>query len=296
MTAAALHRDHLKGVAGHAGTPAYSNSTTVDADRKSLDRYAADSSGVMNQCVAFARRYWWDNKSILLPDLPMAAMIPHYGHVFRVRSGETAVSDPTQAAAAAAAASSSTSNLIIEKIPLVPRFNRKSLHAPVVGDLLITRARARNPPGHVAVIVKVDGSFVYTVDQNRLNHAFGEYQQRFPLQLDTATGCYRIVDDDEPVLAWVHVDAPDVPLSPEEALPLHKIAPRELGEKAVLLRRPWPFRDESQKPKYTDAEHSFASDRAIMDFWPHPGEIAIEVHRWFLVWPLLLPLRLMMIG
>lgn len=203
------------------GTPAFSNHD-VENFSGVQNHYGSFFTGYQWQCVEFARRWLWDRKGLLLPDINVAGEIFFVPHVF----------DETMKPAAVLSVK-----------------NGSSTAPPAPDSLIIHKCSWNNFPGHVGVITEVLPDRVRIADQNRVFHlwpavsgdcedpAKGSYSLELPLKKDPKTGCYEIVDTEEPVLGWVEFPGrPNV--APPTSMPE---IPANLGREAFApLTHPLP--------------------------------------------------------
>jgi len=135
-------------------------------------------TGMKWQCVEYARRWLIENKGITFGDVKYAY------HIWDLKFGEN----------------------IHQKKPIhLHRFqNKRTKHAPQVGDLLIY-SNAMAITGHVAVIVSVDHDNITIAEQNYFNRTWEgkDYARRLLLDKN-AKGNYRIFDDS--LIGWVRFE------------------------------------------------------------------------------------------
>jgi hypothetical protein len=168
--------------AAPGGTVAFSNhDVVVFAGVRNRHGATNEFTGYQWQCVEFARRWLWDRKALLLPDVNIAAEIFYVPHVY----------DPVAKA-----------NFPVRCV------ENGTAEKPVADVLIIYRPHSGNFPGHVGVITEVGDDYVCVADQNRDFKPWAagtSYMMRFPLK--HADGLWTIVDegleDVEPVLGWV---------------------------------------------------------------------------------------------
>jgi glutathionylspermidine synthase len=162
--------------------------------------------GVKWQCVEYARRYLLMAKAVWLRSVPVAEGIWTVKDMLHLPSGN--------------------------RVNTIKLENGKTLEAPVPGDLIIWRRTRDVPFGHVAAVVAVEMransesspeqrkptanashvvAIVYIAEQNHAFHAWtGGYSRRLEL-LRHANGALELLDDEQdPILGWVRVEAPDV--------------------------------------------------------------------------------------
>ena len=206
----------LNAVAGRApgGTPAFSNAD-VENFGGVQNHYNEFFTGYQWQCVEFARRWLWDRKGLLLPDINIAAQLFFIPHVFNDK---------------------------MEPAPVKMCASGKSLTPPTPDSLIIHAAHWENFPGHVGVIVDVclKEKRIRVADQNRLFHQWPDgkaYSLELPISQDAATGAWTIHDKEEPVLGWI-----EFPGQPNVAVPATPVAvPPNVGREAPApLTHPLP--------------------------------------------------------
>ncbi|EPY36386.1 trypanothione synthetase [Angomonas deanei] len=219
-------------VQGYApgGIPAYSNKH----DRFFSGERSIDGNlycGYKYQCVEFARRWLYERKGLVLPDVNWAC------HIFKLKTVTDAATN--------------------ESVPVEIHRNRTG-ERPVADSLLIYASSEANVVGHVGVITEVGEDYVSVADQNyRFYKWEGDYNFRLKLETTTADDgsvIYTIVDDIDPddveiPLGWITFPVPDrdansPPLTLHESL--HFKEPTEL----YLQRK--KFVPTESKPNWLD--------------------------------------------
>lgn len=135
-------------------------------------------TGMKWQCVEYARRWLIENKGITFGEVEYAY------HIWDLKFGNNIKSQ--------------------RPVPLHRFQNKRTKHAPQIGDLLIY-SNALAITGHVAVIVSVERDNITIAEQNYFNRAWegNDYARRLLLDKD-ANGNYRIFDDS--LMGWVRFE------------------------------------------------------------------------------------------
>ncbi|KEG14232.1 trypanothione synthetase [Trypanosoma grayi] len=197
---------------GHApgGIPAYSNKHDMFfSGERSIDGNLF--CGFKYQCVEFARRWLYERKLLVLPDVNWAV------HIFQLKE----VHDARTAA----------------PVRCVAVRNGTSVK-PIADSLLIYPSEEDNIVGHVAAITEVGDNWVRIADQNHRFHKWdGDYAAQLPLKYEN--GVWTIEDPLEDCvlkpLGWVTFpDTPD--RTPDEPLVLHESLHFKTPEKPYLRR------------------------------------------------------------
>mmetsp|Transcript_16409 Transcript_16409/g.50910 ORF Transcript_16409/g.50910 Transcript_16409/m.50910 type:complete len:299 (+) Transcript_16409:44-940(+) len=220
------------------GTIAYSNKN-CEAFAGVRNHDGKFFTGYQWQCVEFARRWLWDQKGLMLPDIDIAAEIFFVPHVY----------DP----------------LTHTKVPVRPVRNGGK-EKPTAGTYLIYAPAADNFPGHIAVITGVGADHVLVADQNRDFRKWpGDYAVKFPLVHDAKRGTWTIVDKEDPIIGWVQFPGrDDVHLEKPEA----DTWTDEKGIVHAKMRRPIPA-DFDVIPDYTTGERRKTFWSAMFSYRPH---------------------------
>lgn len=224
-------------VQGYApgGIPAYSNKHDMYfSGERSID--GNFFCGFKYQCVEFARRWLYERKSLVLPDIPWSVHIFNLKEVF-----DASTAKPVRCVA----------------------INNGTAEKPVADSFLIYPSEEDNPVGHVAVITEVGDNWIRIADQN---HRFHKWEGNFSAQLKLSyeNNVWTVTDDvDARVykpLGWViFPDTPDRDVS--KPLELHKTLHFELEEKPYLRRfKATPkVQKENWLDKTNEAEAAFIS-------------------------------------
>ncbi|RNF27068.1 putative trypanothione synthetase [Trypanosoma conorhini] len=216
------------------GIPAYSNKHDMYfSGERSVDKNLF--CGYKYQCVEFARRWLFERKSLVLPEVSWAV------HIFQLKE----VPDARTA----------------QPVRCVPVRNGTKVK-PVADALLIYPSEEGSPVGHVAVITEVGDDWVRIADQNHRFHKWeGNYAAQLPLSHEK--GVWTILDHIEDgvlnPLGWVTFpDTPD--RDPSLPLVLHESLRFKPPEKPSLRRV--TFTPTSHKENWLDltneAEACFA--------------------------------------
>lgn len=164
--------------------------------------------GVKWQCVEYARRYLLMAKAVWLRSVPVAEGIWSIKDMLHLPTGK--------------------------RVNTMRLENGKATEVPVLGDLVIWRRTRDVPFGHVAAVVAVElrpkpteegspeqrksnanashvAAIVSIAEQNHAFHAWsGDCSRKLEL-LRHANGALELLDDEQdPILGWVRVNAPDV--------------------------------------------------------------------------------------
>ncbi|KPI86537.1 putative Trypanothione synthetase [Leptomonas seymouri] len=168
----------IQGIApGHI--PAYSNKHDhFFSGERSFD--ANFFCGFKYQCVEFARRWLFERKGLVLPDVNWAC------HIFQLKT----VKDAATA----------------EDVPVVPVRNGTEAR-PEPDTLLIYPSSESNAVGHVGAITEVGDDYVCVADQNYRFHKW-ESSYAYKLKLKHENGVWTIIDDIDPddaevPLGWI---------------------------------------------------------------------------------------------
>lgn len=199
-------------VQGYApgGIPAYSNKHDMYfSGERSID--GNFFCGFKYQCVEFARRWLYERKALVLPDVSWSVHIFNLKEVF-----DAATAKPVRCVA----------------------IRNGTVVKPVADSLLIYPSEENNLVGHVAVITEVGDNWVRIADQN---HRFHKWEGNFSAQIKLSyeNDLWTITDefDDEVFkpLGWViFPDTPDRDVS--KPLVLNKALYFKLEEKPYLRR------------------------------------------------------------
>ncbi|EAN88749.1 trypanothione synthetase [Trypanosoma cruzi] len=199
-------------VQGYApgGIPAYSNKhESYFSGERSIDGNLF--CGFKYQCVEFARRWLFERKSLVLPDVDWAVHIFNLKEVSDARTGK-----PVRCVA----------------------IRNGTAAKPVVDSLLIYPSDDYSPVGHVAAITEVGDKWVRIADQNHRFHKWdANYAAELPLIHEK--GVWTILDplEDEVLKPLGWVTFPDTPdRNPNEPLVLHESLHFKRGELPTLRR------------------------------------------------------------
>lgn len=170
----------LQGYApGHI--PAYSNKHDhFFSGERSIDGHLF--CGFKYQCVEFARRWLYERKGLVLPDVNWAC------HIFQLKE----VKDATTAESVA-----------------VRAIRNGTSEKPIPDTLIIYPSSPTNVVGHVGVITEVGADYVCVADQNYRFHRWdADYAYKLKLEHNAEADTWTIVDDIDPEdveipLGWV---------------------------------------------------------------------------------------------
>ncbi|KAH9588896.1 Glutathionylspermidine synthase [Trypanosoma melophagium] len=192
------------------GIPAYSNKHDMYfSGERSIDKNLF--CGFKYQCVEFARRWLYERKLLVLPDVNWAV------HIFQLKE----VSDARTA----------------EPVRCVSIRNGTA-EKPVADSLLIYPSEEDSLVGHVAVITEVGDNWIRIADQNHRFHKWeSNYAAQLPLKFENGVWTvedhvyYGVLNP----LGWVTFpDTPD--RDPNEPLVLHPSLHFKTPEKPYLRR------------------------------------------------------------
>jgi hypothetical protein len=220
------------------GTVAYSNHE-VEKFAGVRNHDGEFFTGYQWQCVEFARRWLWNQKGLMLPDIDIAAEIFFVPHMY----------DPIRH----------------REAPVRPVRNGGA-EKPLANTYLIYAPAPDNFPGHIAVITEVGDDYVLVCDQNRdfRKWSAGNYAIRYPLE--HTNGRWTIIDKEDPIIGWV-----DFPDSPDLPLPMGDVPDTWVDDKGHMhakMRRPLPA-DFAAVPDYSRKARRHTFWRAMMEFRPH---------------------------
>jgi hypothetical protein len=222
------------------GTIAYSNKS-CEAFAGVRNHDGKFFTGYQWQCVEFARRWLWDQKGLMLPDIDIAAEIFFVPHMY----------DP----------------VTHTEVP-VRSVRNGGKQKPTAGTYLIYAPATDNFPGHIAVITHVGTDHVLVADQNRDFRKWpapGNYAIKFPLAHDAAKGTWTIIDKEDPIIGWVefpgrddvHLETPEADTWTDEAGVVH-----------AKMRRPIPA-DFDVIPDYSPKVRRGTFWSAMFAYRPH---------------------------
>jgi glutathionylspermidine amidase/synthetase len=161
----------------------YGNNPEADKNARAYD-YGNFENGVYTgmkwQCVEFARRYWFQQKQVLIPTVQWAAHMMKFKEVYRIRNGKYFV------------------------VPLIANYNGGTVK-PEAHDLLIYKSTVGQRVGHVAVVLEVtDKNIIYVGEQNQENDKMWESDHADELTIQVGTSA-----DGKPTYSIQHSD-PDL--------------------------------------------------------------------------------------
>jgi hypothetical protein len=231
------------------GTVAYSNASN-EAFSGSRNHDGKFFTGYQWQCVEFARRWLWDQKGLMLPDIDIAAQIFFVPHMY----------DPVYK----------------REVP-VRSIRNGGTEKPTADTYLIYAPAIDNFPGHIAVITEVGDDYVYVADQNRDFRRWpGDYAVRFPLEHNN--GQWSIIDKEDPILGWV--EFPGVPNATAVTGSIADTWTDDDGVTHAKMRRPVPAGFDSI-PDYSKQVKRNTFWNAMLSYRPHYAVAPFMIARIF---------------